>query len=129
MMKAKEVHSLAFLPQVHDPRLGRLEFESHPGQDHRERHEGILGFPPGLAQRQQIVGIANQNPVPARLPFPVKPVQVDVAQDGRNNTALRGAAHPMPDRSCLQHPDAQHRAQEFQQATVADPLLDCRHQP
>ena len=46
-----------------------------------------------------------------------------------HNSALRGAAHPMPDRSCLQHPSAQHRTQEFQQATITDPLLDRCHQP
>ena len=129
MVKAEEVHSLASLLEVHDPRLGRFEFESHLGQDRRECHQGILGFPLGLAQRQQIIRIAQQQPVPACLPFPVKPVQVDVAQDGRNHTALRGAAHTMPDRARLKHPSAQHRAQELQQVAIADPLLNRRHQP
>ncbi|MBV8988800.1 MAG: hypothetical protein JO372_09605 [Solirubrobacterales bacterium] len=59
VVEAEEVHSLASLLQVHDPRLGRFEFEPHIGQDRRERREGVLGFAPGLAQRKQIVGLCR----------------------------------------------------------------------
>jgi hypothetical protein len=62
--------------------LGWLELKPQLGQDHRERRQGVLGFPSGLAQRQQIIGVADERPVSAHLPFPVEPVQVDVAQDG-----------------------------------------------
>jgi hypothetical protein len=59
VVEAEEVESLASLPQVHDARLGVLELEPKLGQDRRERLEGVLGFPLGLAHRQQIVGLCR----------------------------------------------------------------------
>ena len=103
---------------MHDPRLRRLELEAHLGEDHGERLKGVLGVPFGLAYRQQIVCVAHQYPVSSLGPLPVKPVQIDVAQDGRNHTALRGAADAAPDRRVLHHPGAQHRAQELQDVTI-----------
>jgi hypothetical protein len=44
---------------VHDPRLGWLQLKPQLGQDHRERRQGVLGFPSGFAQRQQIIGLCR----------------------------------------------------------------------
>ena len=129
MMEAEEIHALASFSQVHDPRLRRLELKAHLGEDRGERLKGALGFPSGRAYRQQIVCVAQKYPVSALGPLPVEPVQIDVAQDGRDHTALRGAAVAVPDRRVFHHPGAQHRAQELEDVTVRDPLLDRRHQP
>jgi hypothetical protein len=117
-MKAEEINSFASLLQVHDPRLVRLELKPKLGQDRRQRGKRAPGLPLGVAQRQQIIGVADQHPAPARPPFPIKPVQVDVAQDGRDHPALRSSAHALTDRPRLHHPSAQHCTQELQQATI-----------
>ena len=79
VMEAKEIESLASFPQMHDPRLGVLQFQAELSQDHRKRRQGVLGFLFGLTHHQQIVGIANQHPGATPLPLAVKPVQEDVA--------------------------------------------------
>ena len=81
-MEAEEVKPLASFSQVHDPRLGVLQFQAELRQDRRERRERVLGFLFGLAHHQQIVRVANQHAGAAPCPLPVEPVQVDVAQDG-----------------------------------------------
>ena len=74
--------------------LAVLELEAQLGQDQpRAPSERASASRLGLAHHQQIVGVADQNPVPALCPLPVKPVQVDVAQAGRDHPALRGPAH------------------------------------
>src|SRR5665213_3464788 len=80
MMEAKEIQPLASLSQLHDPGLRLLELKAHLGEDRGERLEGVLGIPPGLAYRQQIVCVAQQYPVFSLGPLPVKPVQINVAQ-------------------------------------------------
>ena len=82
MMEAEEIQPLASFSQMHDPRLGLLQLQAQLRQDRRERLEGVLGFPLGLAHHQQIVRVAHQHPGAAPIPLPVEPVQVDVAQDG-----------------------------------------------
>jgi hypothetical protein len=114
---------------VHDPGLGVLELEPKLAQDLPQRRERRFGFRPRSAHCQQIVRETDKNPVPALRPLPVKPMQIDVAQAGRNYPALRGAGHVAHDRPVLHHPRAQHRAQELQHMAVRDPLLDRRHQP
>jgi hypothetical protein len=99
------------------------------GEDRRQRHKSAFGFPAGLAHHQQVIRVADECSAPARLPCPVEPVQIDVAQDGRNHTALRSPGTAAPDRPILHHPGAQHRAHELQEMAVADPFLDRRHQP
>ena len=65
VVEAEEVEPLASFPQVHDPRLGLLGLEAQVGQDRRERPKGGLGFPAGLAHRDEIIGVAAERPVPA----------------------------------------------------------------
>ena len=81
-METEEIDALASFSQMHDPRLGRLELQAQFGQDRGERLDGALGLLSGRADRQQIIGVANQGPVSACLPLPVEPVEVDVAQAG-----------------------------------------------
>ena len=90
VVEAEEVQPLAPFAQVHDPRLGLLGLEPELGQDRPQRREGALGLRLRPAHHHQIVRVADQHPVPARLPLPVEPVQVDVAQHGRDHPALRG---------------------------------------
>ena len=56
------------------------------------------------AHHDQIVGVADEHAAPACLPVPVEPVQVDVAEQGRDHPALRRAADAAPDRPVLHHP-------------------------
>src|SRR6476646_4327259 len=93
MMEAEEVNALASLLQVHDPGLGVLELEPKLAKDLPQRRERRLALRPRLAHRQQIIREPDKNPVPALRPLPVKPMQVDVAQAGRDHTALRGSGH------------------------------------
>ena len=83
----------ASLPQVNDPRLGRLELEPEVGQDCRERRQGVLGFPSGLAQRQQIIGVANERDASAA--FAVAPQMRDAAfQAMEGDVGQQGRGHP-----------------------------------
>ena len=128
MMKAEEVHALASLLEVHDPGLGRLELKAQLRQDRRapESRLGLLGVfctSPADHPRNEPESMS------ARLPMPVEPVQVDVAQARAKLRRLAGFPYLRRDRPVLHHPCAQHRAQQFQHMAVADPLLDRRHQP
>ena len=81
VVETEEIQPLATtLAQVHDPRLGRLRLQAEVGQQRRERPEGALGLLPGPTQHHQVIAVADQHAVPARIPFPVQPVQVDVAE-------------------------------------------------
>ena len=51
-METEEVHSLASLLQVHDPRLGLLELEPQLFEDRRERRKRLFGFLSTVAERQ-----------------------------------------------------------------------------
>lgn len=102
-MKAQKVQALPALAQLHDPRLGLLEREAVPGEDRPQRREGALGFHPAVAHHDQIISEAHQHPGAMLRPAPVKPVQVDVAKRGRNNTALGGTVVAAHDRSVLHH--------------------------
>src|SRR6266545_2631546 len=106
VMETEEVETLASLPQMHDPRLRLLQREAEFGQDASQRHEGAFGLPFAPAQHHQIVGVTHQYAAPARLPDPVEPVQVDVAEQRRDNTTLRRTGHAAPDRALL-HQDLQ----------------------
>ena len=82
------------------------------------------------AHRQQIVRVAHQHPVSARLPTAGR------AGAGRRCTGTGEITPPcgVPvslrvTAPVLHHPGAQHRAQELEDVAVADPLLDRRHQP
>jgi len=59
MVEAEEVHALASVSQVHDPRLVRFEFEAQLGQDRGERLKGAFGLLLGVADRQQIIGLCR----------------------------------------------------------------------
>jgi hypothetical protein len=91
MVEAEEVEVLASFPQLHDPRLRLLERQAQLGQDGVERLQGTLGLRPAPAHHDQIVGVAHQDAAAARLPDPVKPVQVDVGKQRRDHPTLRGA--------------------------------------
>jgi len=82
VMETEEVHSLASLLQVHDPRLGVLELQAQFRQDLPKRDKRRLGFCARAAQRQQIICITDENPCSALNPLPVKPVQIDVHRHG-----------------------------------------------
>src|SRR6266540_843104 len=129
VMETEEVQPLASFAQVHDPRLRLLELQAQLGQDGSERRKSALGLRLCPAHHHEIIRVAHQHAAPARPPDPVEPVQVDVAQKRRDNTALRSAGHATPDRALLHHPRAQQRAQQLEQPAVTDPLLDRRHQP
>src|SRR5512142_3183605 len=85
VMKAEEIHALTTFLEVHDPCLGRLELKAKLGQDRRQRSEGAFGLLSAVAERQQIVRVADQHAGTAVRPLPVEPVQVDVGQAGRDD--------------------------------------------
>jgi hypothetical protein len=128
VVEAEKVQPLPAFAQLHDPCLGVLEPEPQLREDRPQRRKGALGLRLALAQHDHVVRVPHQNPVPALRPLPVKPMQIDVAQAGRDHPALRGPSAGTPDRPILHHPGAQHRAQELEGVTVDDPLLDRRHQ-
>ncbi|MGB3952888.1 MAG: hypothetical protein WBK99_07115 [Solirubrobacterales bacterium] len=129
MMKAEKVKTLSAFSQVHDPRLGLLEFKAHLDEELLERIQSALRLAPRLAHHYEIVGVATQCANSARLPLPVEPVEVDVAEQRRDRTALRRDGDAAPDRPLLHHSCAQHRSQEFQQAAIGDSFLARVHQP
>jgi hypothetical protein len=64
----------------------------------------------------------------ARVPHPVQPVQVDVAEQRRCRAALRSPGHLPPHLPAFHHPGAQHRPQQRQDGLVADAFLHRSHQ-
>ena len=88
-MEAKEVETLAPFPQMHDPRLRLLRLEAELGEDGPQRRERALGLTLRPTHHDQIVGVADERAAAARLPGPVKPVEVDVCEQGRDHPALR----------------------------------------
>ena len=58
------------------------------GQQLSKPRKRGLGLLPGTAHHHQVVGEADQHPVLARIPHPIEPVQVDVAEQ-------RGLADPL----------------------------------
>ena len=126
-MEAEEVKTLAFLLQVHDAGLGRLRLQAEPGQQACQPRQRGLGLAAGPAHHHQVVREPDQHAV-AVVPSPVQPVQVDVAHDGADHPALRGAGIRSPDLAVFHHSRAQHRAQQLQDRLVADAFLDRLHQ-
>jgi hypothetical protein len=113
VLEAEEINPLASLSQVHDPGLGVLELKPKLRQDRPQRRKRRLGLRTRPAHHHQIVRETHQNATPALRPLPVKPVQVDVAQAGRDHPALRRSGQLARDRPVLHHPRAQHRAHEL----------------
>ena len=79
-MKAEEIKSLASLLQVHDAGLSRLRLKPQPGQQHGQPLQCGLRLLPGSAHHHQVIAVTDQHAEPARIPHPVQPVQVDVAE-------------------------------------------------
>ena len=94
-----------------------------------ERSESAPGLRFRSAHHDEIVGVADEHTVSACPPAPVEPVQVDVAEQRRDDAALWRAADAAPDRPFLHHPRTQQRAQQLEDLAVDDPFLDRLHQP
>jgi hypothetical protein len=58
---AEEVEALPAFPEIHDPRLVRMELEPETGEDLPREIKGRLGLALGPAQDHGIVGIARQH--------------------------------------------------------------------
>ena len=129
VVEGEEVEALASFPQVHDPRLRLLRLKPKLREECPERGKRAPGLRLRPAHHHEIVGVADKDTVPARLPVAVEPVQVDVAEQGRDDPALRRAADLAPHRSLLHDPGTQERAQELEDVAVDDPLLHRLHQP
>jgi hypothetical protein len=106
------------------PVLAWLDAQPKPGQfllqhDQRPRR---LGFVP--ADDHQIVREADEPPQPAvaSFPLPVKPVQVDVREQGRDDPTLGcagvGAQQLLPD----QDPGSEQRPDRLEDLAVDHPL-------
>ena len=65
---------------MNDPGLGRLQLQAQPGKHGLQPRQRGLGLLPGAAHHHQVIAVAHQHPVLARVPHPVQPVQVDVAE-------------------------------------------------
>ena len=63
-----------------------------------------------------------------RRPCPVQPVQVGVAEQWRQRSALRGTSRAALQRPAFHHPGPQQRADQGQDGPVADAFLDRLHQ-
>lgn len=92
MLEAEEVNAFPALAQVHDPCLGLFRREAEVGQDRPQHTQCALGLPFGPAHHHEIVGVADEHTLTVRRPCPVKPVEVDVGQQRRDNAALWGPA-------------------------------------
>ncbi len=79
MVEAEEVETLAAFGQLNDPGLRRLRLQAEVGQQGGDPRERGLGLLPGFTHHYEIVDVADQRPVPAVVPCPVEPVQVDVS--------------------------------------------------
>ena len=129
MVEAEEIKTPASFLQVNDPGLRRLRLQTHFAQQNREGPEGPFGLLAGGAHHHQIIGEADQDSHPAGLPSPVQPVQVDIAEQGRDNPTLGSPGNCAPDHAVFHHPGAQNRPQELEDVTVTYPFLDRRDQP
>jgi hypothetical protein len=80
-MEAQEIEPLSFLSPVRWTMRVLAALGSAPAQPAGEPAAPAgLGLLPGSAHHHQVIAVAHQHPVPARLPYPVQPVQVDVAE-------------------------------------------------
>ena len=104
----QEVQPGATLDQMHDAGLGRLRFQPEVGQQHRQPRQRGLGLLPCFAHDDRVVGVPDQHPMPALIPCPIDPVQVDVRQQRRSDPALWSAGDRPPDQTVLHHPGAEH---------------------
>ncbi len=127
VVKAEEIETLASLLQMDDAGLGRLRLQAEPGQQDGQPLQRGLGLAAGPAHHDQVISEPDQHPI-AVVPCPVQPVQVDVAHDGADHPALRGAGVRTPDLTVLHHPCPQHRAQQLQDRLVTDAFLYRLHQ-
>jgi hypothetical protein len=87
VVEAEKVQPLPAFAQLHDPGLGVLEREPELGEDRPQRIKRVLGFPASSAQHDNVVRVADQDPISTLGPPPVEPVQIDVAQQGRDHPA------------------------------------------
>ena len=83
VIEAEESRPSPACRRSHDPGLGLLGREAHLGQDRPKRLERRLGLPSVLAEHHQVIRVTPQRSAPALGPLPVKPVQIDVAQNRR----------------------------------------------
>jgi hypothetical protein len=67
-------------------REGQRALQPQVGQQRPKPRQRGLGLPTGPAEHQQIIGVPHQRPIRA-TPRPVQPVQVDVAQHGRDDSS------------------------------------------
>jgi len=85
VMEAEEIETLTIRHQFDNARLGLLRRQAELGQHQAQPRECGFGLLPGLAHHQQVVGVPDQHPESARVPGPVEPVQVHVAQQGADH--------------------------------------------
>jgi site-specific DNA recombinase len=82
-----------------------------------------------LVVREVVIGGDDTITIRHTIPTPTGPNDPSYLLRGSSHhTALRSTRIAAADRAVLHHPRAQHRAQQLQQMTIADPFLDCRHQ-
>ncbi|MCW2560104.1 MAG: hypothetical protein JWP55_4068 [Mycobacterium sp.] len=102
MPETEEHKALGFYLQVHDPRLGFRRLQAELGQRAPKPRQGGLDLRPGFAHHHQVVGETHQHTVLPLRPYPVEPVQVDVAERGADHPALGCAGRRPVDLSVLQ---------------------------
>src|ERR1017187_8896376 len=105
----QEYKALPPAPQVHHPRLLRMQFESQPlhYQPYSPQRFPGLRFP--LAHHHEVIAVPHQHPdlTTPRLPDPIQVVQIDVRQQRRDHSALRGSRQRLPPRPVFHPPRCQ----------------------
>ena len=85
MVKPEEIKPRFSHRQPDDAGLRRFGFQTQLGQQDSQLRERSLGLFPGGAHHHHVIGEPDQHPMPANVPCPIDPVQVDVSQQRRND--------------------------------------------
>jgi hypothetical protein len=88
----------------------------------------IFYIDPSLRSCHTVIGVPHELAHTLRVPLPVEPVQVDVAEQRGDNPALGRARDRRADHAVLHHPGTKHRTEELEDMAVVNAFLDHLHQ-
>src|SRR5271157_4454938 len=117
-------------PQVHHPRLLRMQHQTQLARHKLDLSKRLLRLRLRWRHHHEIVGIADPHPERPTLlrPEPIQQVQVDVGQQRREDSALRGSRQRLPHRTVFHHPGLQPLSDQFQYPPIRDSLSHQHHQ-